>query len=115
MDILNLTTKDKAEKLKLYEQCVRRLDEKGKGKRNASASLCVYAVGRALAWLHAQGLCHTDLKPSDVIRCTRAWKLCDFAAAGKPCASCQNTEQHLEQHHHYKSGRGGGGGVGQFD
>ncbi len=46
------------------------------------------AVGRALAWLHAQGLCHTDLKPSNVIRCTRTWKLCDFAAAAKPGASC---------------------------
>jgi serine/threonine protein kinase len=43
-----------------------------------------YAVGRALAWLHAQGLCHTDLKPSNVLlTATNGWKLCDFASATK--------------------------------
>jgi serine/threonine protein kinase len=26
------------------------------------------AVGSAVAWLHAQGLCHTDLKPANVVR-----------------------------------------------
>ena len=42
-----------------------------------------YAVGRALAWLHAQGLCHTDLKPSNVLLTATGWKLCDFASATK--------------------------------
>lgn len=43
------------------------------------------SVGRALEWLHAQGLCHTDMKPSNVL-CAgggRSWKLCDFAGAAK--------------------------------
>lgn len=45
------------------------------------------AVGRALEWLHGQGLCHTDVKPSNIIR-TSTWKLCDFASAAKEGAAC---------------------------
>jgi serine/threonine protein kinase len=49
------------------------------------------SVGRALEWLHAQGLCHTDIKPSNVL-CVgggRSWKLCDFAGAAKEGARSQ--------------------------
>ena len=49
------------------------------------------SVGRALEWLHAQGLCHTDMKPSNVL-CAgggRSWKLCDFAGAAKEGARSQ--------------------------
>ena len=51
------------------------------------------AVGRALAWLHAQGLCHCDVKPANVLRAGGGggggggWKLCDLggaAASGAP-------------------------------
>ena len=48
------------------------------------------SVGMGLAWLHTQGLCHTDIKPSNILltHSVPAWKLCDFAGAAEEGARC---------------------------
>jgi glycogen synthase kinase 3 alpha len=47
------------------------------------AKLFIHQLCRGLAYLHASGVCHRDIKPQNLLICprSRALKLCDFGSA----------------------------------
>jgi serine/threonine protein kinase len=47
------------------------------------------ALGLAIEFLHAESVVHGDIKPANLVRFARQWKLVDLAAAGPEGSTCE--------------------------